>query len=281
MKKNSLDLSGKIEDLTIELYEAIDQITSELGIKYLVVGATARDLVLHYGYGARIKRATSDVDFGMLVESWEVYEKLKQKLIENYFEATEVEHRFIDINDTKVDIVPFGHLEDGSSNIHWPPKGETIMNVLGFKEALDNAIKIKIGNGSILELPVASPEGLALLKIISWNDRDKSIRDRDAKDFAYLLENYEIVDTVSERIYEHDFIVEYGWSVEKGSAHLLGMESSAIAMKGTKKKIKEILNSNMDSSGPNHLVEEMCVNIDNEYSGKLELVQAFSNGFNS
>jgi predicted nucleotidyltransferase len=31
------------------------------------VGASARDIVLHYGYGARVQRAIADVDFGMQI----------------------------------------------------------------------------------------------------------------------------------------------------------------------------------------------------------------------
>jgi len=37
---------------------------------YVVVGATARDLVLHYGHGAAIRRATQDVDFAIEVPDW-------------------------------------------------------------------------------------------------------------------------------------------------------------------------------------------------------------------
>ncbi|MBL7004780.1 MAG: hypothetical protein ISR69_12250 [Gammaproteobacteria bacterium] len=73
MTKNSLDLSGKIEQSTIELFKTVDSIAKNLEIKYLVVGATARDLVFHYGLGAVVKRATADIDFGIQVESWQQF----------------------------------------------------------------------------------------------------------------------------------------------------------------------------------------------------------------
>jgi len=62
-------LSGKIDQGSFELLALIHQVTLEMGIEYLVVGATARDLVMHYGYGARIQRATGDLDFAIQIES--------------------------------------------------------------------------------------------------------------------------------------------------------------------------------------------------------------------
>lgn len=280
MTKSSLDLSGKIDALTAELYEAIDKITSELEIQYLVVGATARDLVLHYGFGARIKRATTDIDFGVQLESWGEYEKLKKKLIENNFEATKLEHRFKSFHGTQVDIVPFGNLENDASDIHWPPKGDVQMSVLGFKEAFENAIMVKIQDKPHLQIPVASPHGLALLKLISWGGREIKIRDRDAKDFAYLLDTYEQVSGVVDRLYDNaELMDKFDWDIKKTSAFMLGVDSAAIAQRKTWERIKMILDNNMRSYGVNHLIEEMCSNIENEYNNKLSLLQAFAEGF--
>lgn len=80
MSRNSLDLSGKIDPVTIDLYRVINSIATKLNISYVVVGATARDYVLHYGYGADIRRATTDIDFGIEVESWVIFKKLKDTL---------------------------------------------------------------------------------------------------------------------------------------------------------------------------------------------------------
>ena len=68
-----LNLSGKIDQGTLELLTLINQVTVELGIEYLVIGATARDLVMHYGYGARIQRATKDLDVAIQIESWDSF----------------------------------------------------------------------------------------------------------------------------------------------------------------------------------------------------------------
>jgi len=143
-QKNKLgvNLSREIDQVIIDLYALINKITKALGISYVVIGATARDLVLHHGFGAPIRRATTDIDFGMQVESWDDFEKIKAALIDNGFVTTKNAHRLIGPNNTKIDVVPFGKLEDKASNIQWPPKGDFEMSVLGFQEAHDNAIKV-------------------------------------------------------------------------------------------------------------------------------------------
>ncbi len=280
MTSISLDLSEKIDSITRELFQIIDQVTNELGISYVVVGATARDLVLHHGYGAPLRSATTDVDFGIEVDSWVIFKQLKKVLIENKFQITKSEHKLIDPNSVPVDIVPFGPLEDKSSNIQWPPKGDIEMNVLGFKEAHDNSIKVIIQHEPKIEIPVATSQGLALLKIIAWSDRDAGLRKKDALDLSYLLENYEMINAVMDRVYDMDNLMEqYDWELTLASAHLLGIDSAFISEEATQLKIKEILEQNLNETSINHLVEEMCRQIDEEYEKNFNLLKAFSDGF--
>ena len=57
-----LDLSGKIDEYTLALYEHIISAASALEIQFFVIGATARDLILDRNYNIRPFRATEDVD---------------------------------------------------------------------------------------------------------------------------------------------------------------------------------------------------------------------------
>lgn len=139
MTNTLLNISGKIEPQAVELFGTINTILGGLGISYVVVGAAARDLVLHYGYGAAIQRATNDVDFAIKVPDWTAFDAVKKKLMEQGFKETRQQHRLISPSDTVIDIVPFGELENEQASIAWPPKGDMTMCVLGFKEACDNA----------------------------------------------------------------------------------------------------------------------------------------------
>ena len=77
MKTTSPNVVGKLPEGLVELYQIISHHTEALGTPYLVVGATARDIILHHGFGAAIERGTRDVDFGIQVQSWEQFEQLK------------------------------------------------------------------------------------------------------------------------------------------------------------------------------------------------------------
>ena len=49
--KELLDISGKLDSASVDVYRAVAEATEQQSIDYLVVGANARDLVLHHGYG--------------------------------------------------------------------------------------------------------------------------------------------------------------------------------------------------------------------------------------
>ena len=113
-------------------------------------------------------------------------------MVEQGFTATREEQRLIGPDDwglslDTLDLVPFGGIQDEAANISWPPKGNMVMNVLGFEEALQNATSVIISKDPLLEIPVASPPGMALLKLVAWTDRDTEKKAKDARDFHYML----------------------------------------------------------------------------------------------
>lgn len=70
----SLDVSGTLPEGLVEVYSQIHRIAAELSVPLLIVGATARDIILAHGYNAAIERGTKDVDFGIEVQNWAHYE---------------------------------------------------------------------------------------------------------------------------------------------------------------------------------------------------------------
>ena len=70
MSKSLLDLSGKADAPLVDVFEAIADVIAARHIHYVVVGATARDMVLSYGHGIASKRATVDIDLGVEVAGW-------------------------------------------------------------------------------------------------------------------------------------------------------------------------------------------------------------------
>ncbi|MGF6768977.1 putative nucleotidyltransferase [Paraburkholderia sp. GAS199] len=143
-----------------------------LGVKFVVAGATARDLLLWHVHGIKADRATRDVDVAVCAVSWNAYGDLiadieqtglfrervgaQQTLV---FDDPRAGHR------VALDLVPFGELEDPAGAVAWPPRGEIVMNVLGFREAIETSVGIELDLN--LTVPVVSLPSLALLKILA------------------------------------------------------------------------------------------------------------------
>ncbi len=276
-----LNISGKVDPRICEVFDSVNSVLSKLKIPYIVVGATARDLVLHHGHGAKIQRATDDVDFAIEVPDWNAFAITKNTLCEKGFRETKAQHRLLSPADMVVDIVPFGDVEDEKYLIAWPPKGEIIMNVLGFKEACDNAEWLRIQEEPVLDIPVATPAGMSLLKIISWADRASELRNKDAKDIAYLLSTYELIPEVKDTLYSEEQILEtYDWDVMQAGACLLGRRARDIAKEETVRMIDALRQEELPGLHLDLLTEEMCIHIENEFERKNLLLSAYFDGFN-
>ena len=72
---NLLDLSGKIDPISVALFAKVSEVAGSLCVAFFVVGATARDMVFELGHGLPSKRVTLDRDFGFRVSSWDEFEK--------------------------------------------------------------------------------------------------------------------------------------------------------------------------------------------------------------
>lgn len=81
MNDTFLILQKPLPEQTVEILTVVTNITDEMEIPSFIVGATARDIILEYIYDAGIRRATKDIDFGVAVESWTQYERLKNALL--------------------------------------------------------------------------------------------------------------------------------------------------------------------------------------------------------
>lgn len=276
----SLDISGKIDPRIVAVFGSVSNVLTELKMPYVVVGASARDLVLHHGYGAEIQRATEDVDFAIQVPDWNAFNTLKNKLTQQGFSETKEQHRLKSPTGTLIDIIPFGEIEDKQATIAWPPTGEVIMCTLGFQEASDNSEWVKVQSEPEITIPVVTPVGMILLKIISWTDRSADCRNKDAKDIAYLLSTYEVIPEVKESLYAKPQIMEtYDWDITQAAACLLGQRARKIAKEKTATMINALAKDGPGKLNLGLLVEEMCTHIDNEFERKQQLLSAFFDGF--
>jgi predicted nucleotidyltransferase len=280
MSNTSINISGQIYPDAIQVYIAISEVCAQLEIPYMVVGASARDIVLHFGHGAKIQRATRDIDFGIQVPNWKAFQSLKQELLSRGFQESRQQHKLVSASGVPIDIVPFGQLEDDNANISWPPDGDWVMNVLGFQEACKNAEIVRVQDAPPVDIPVATPEGMTVLKLIAWTDRSSDMRSKDAKDLLYLFTTYHNIPKVKEQVFDDENLMEaYEWDIELASAHQLGKDARNITEKQTRSAIETLLNGKHEKLSIDQLILEMGERHDTNYDRHAKLLNSFAEGF--
>lgn len=184
----SLDLSNKLPSEQVNIIRQVVHAAENQGLRLFIVGAQARDLLLQHAYDLPVHRATNDIDFGIVVESWDEFTRLRDALIasEKFQSHKTMRQKLVHESGLLVDLVPFGDLEKPSGQIAWPPDFSVVMSTVGFREAYDNSIEVRIADDLIVK--VASLAGLALMKIIAWDDRQF---ERDAQDLALIMKHYD------------------------------------------------------------------------------------------
>lgn len=84
MNSESYQRSGPpdrpIDPSVVRVLRALDPVAREADCGYFVAGATARDLILVNVHGLRPGRATRDIDFGIAIDGWEQFARLKELL---------------------------------------------------------------------------------------------------------------------------------------------------------------------------------------------------------
>lgn len=246
MKTTSVNITGKLPQGLVELYADIRGHTKALSIDFLVVGATARDSVFEHGYDCTTERATTDVDFGIHVASWDEFNALKDRLLAAGYKADAHKIHKLSRVDAEglpweIDIVPFGEIADDGNVIRWPPGRDVVMSVLGFSEAFAHALDVHISEDPDIVILVASPAGLCLLKLVSWLDRDVGPRVRDAMDFEYMIWSYTKIPEIREAVYEEGQMEAQDWVEAHASAMKLGQDAREIASAATRVFLKESL----------------------------------------
>jgi predicted nucleotidyltransferase len=284
----SIDICEKLPKGIVPLYRAIDEATTALDIRYLVVGAVARDLVLAYGFDAGIERGTRDVDFGIQVNSWEDFQTLKDALLNQGFTEDEKsgEQRLIgpdewDLSLDSLDLLPFGGIQDDNANISWPPNKDMVMSVLGFDEALRAAVKVTISRDPLLVIPVASLPGIALLKLIAWTDRAADKKAKDAQDLRFIMLNYIKIKEISDLTYTDGVMDRYDYDADLASAHILGKHAGEIATDATRNQIEKIFADDIAGRTQENLILDMSPSKLIEPDHAEDLLGAFWEGFDA
>jgi predicted nucleotidyltransferase len=281
MIKSSLDLANKqalgfLSDLIADIRAKVPK------VDILLVGATARDLLLFYAHGIKVARGTEDIDLAFAVASWTDFEKLRKSLLNSdvfRFHPSGA-HRLLYRQDMVVDLIPFGGLENDDGTISWPPHGDIVMSVLGFEEAFESSIDVLLP--SARQVAVVSLPMLAVLKVLAWSGRRTLAPRKDASDLLLILQNYLDAGN-SERLYreaghllespDFDYELAGGWLAGRDALETIRQYSKANRIAAT---LLSILSAETDPNGQLRLIGELRA-MDPDRSRRV--LSAFLSGF--
>lgn len=235
----------------LRVLRSLDPIARAAECPYFVAGATARDLILVHVHGLRPGRATRDIDFGIAVENWDQFSRLKEDLVATgSFESDQRALQPLLYSDhaagfsIPIDLIPFRGVASANSMIEWPPSRDIVMNVAGFEEALASSVPMEMDEN--LNVRVASIPGLTLLKLVAWSDRGCETN-KDAADLYQLLTAYADAGN-TDRLYDHEMelLEAVGFDMALAGAELLGRDVARICSPSVLVQIRSFLRSEPD-----------------------------------
>ena len=251
-----------------EIFLALERGFIKFGIDFYLVGATARDVWMKGIHDLPPKRATSDIDFGIMIKDSFVFDDLKSYLIEEEGFIPSKDNEFVLIwkDKSQVDLIPFGDLES-EGIVTVKGTGFTSMNVEGFKEVYEQASEEIITEDQ--RFKVSTLPGLMILKLIAWDDRPEVRRD-DIDDIAEIIKNYfHLNDEVIFK--QHSDLFTDDIELDEVASQFLGREIGKIVSGNPKlvERIKGILVNGLNDS--NNLAELFASESDEtiEYSKSL------------
>lgn len=226
-----------------EVLLSVNRCAFELGIPSLVVGATARDLLLlEHGRGVPPPSSTLDIDIGVRVSNWADYDRMVDCLLgqAEFGRSEKMVHRLVFRQRTPLDLLPFGAIGGPEGIIVWPKKDDAVFSVVGFEMAYASRLSVRIAGQAVA---VASFPAITWLKLEAWHD-DPS-RTKDLADLWFLVDNYlELVapDTVYEpNGKDADLLAEESFTTTRAGSRLLGRHMARQGKDAAKRVVGRLL----------------------------------------
>jgi predicted nucleotidyltransferase len=264
---------------TIEALRILSRVLSEQGRRFVLIGAMVPQILLDFsGIDFPESRETKDVDAVAQVGSWEDFEHVRERLLQEGFQQGKVAHEFR-FDYAQVDLIPYGKSLLQGDKLVWP-YGDNVMTAFGLEEALACASEHEIAPD--LRLPVVSIPGLILTKVVAYMDRPEE-RARDLMDIINYFDLYEKNPGESRRFdYADAEIADKALTYEEAGAYLLGLEVAALANPGSLEIVRRFLDSIQGEYAPaiSRILseEKRLVDSDTRRGALYRLFQVFGAG---
>lgn len=228
------NISGKFPDDVIAALDVLDQHFRQANVRWVLVGALARDAVTSLAQGHKPGRATKDIDLAVAAASMQQFHQHMVGLQRVGLH----EHKFT-VAGLEIDVIPFGDLAvDGQVEFE-----DSTLDVSGLSEAADNSDLVRVHEN--LTVSTASLAALSILKVLAWRDRH-FWTNKDAIDLAHLFSATTEApygdaiwdDEVAGRLVDYD-------GATLGAAWL-GREAGTLARTGTRRSVLDVLTQDAD-----------------------------------
>ncbi len=227
-----------------EVFDEIDEVLSELGIPYYLVGVSAVALELLKS-NIKPSRGTKDIDFAIMLSSVSQFVDVIASLERNGFNkvksapCTMYHERY----EVVIDLLPFGEVEE-KDTFNFTER-HIDLHVLGFKEVLSESITIPIED-KIANIPPL--HGMIILKLVAWFDRPDE-RDNDLSDILLIIKSHSDV-AFDEIVTDHyDTFVDNEYKPLLVSARVLGRKIAPLIKKSERlqTRILKVLSQNTEN----------------------------------
>jgi predicted nucleotidyltransferase len=269
----------EVDDAFFDVLSIFSEAAKTIHADWLVVGATARIMLLEKLYGLPQGRATQDIDFGVQVGDWEQYRALCELLTKQGVVAAQRNptKRFRTKQDRVFDLVPYGGVEDKQGRVFWPPEHDDVMTVRGFDSAAHDAIAVTVNKA--LTVPVASPRGLCALKLFAWQERHTQHPGRDAQDIAYIIRHIEALYPADKLFNEHITAVEQAdYVIQHAGMFQLGIETAAILTSEEQQFLATFIAAELAQEDDSVFCREIQRYTGTTISTTIEFIQYFHSG---
>ena len=232
------------EKSILKILEALERGFKKFGIDYYLIGALAREVWMRGLKDITPKRATSDIDFGVLIQNSDLFDELKTYLVkvEGFTNHSGSAFVLFAPDGRQIDILPFGEIEK-QGKITMKGKAMTTLYFDGMKEVYEEGVPEVTFEGKIT-FKVCTLPGIVILKLVAWDDRPE-IRGDDLTDIADII--FHFFNIYDELIWsEHNDLFGDEKELEIISARVLGREMGKILRRNEnlKMRILSLLPSN-------------------------------------
>lgn len=267
--------------------DALERGFKKFQIDYYLVGAVSRNVWLNGINGISPRRTTGDVDFAVFINDKGIYHQLKEYLVTTEGFLPYRENGFVLIwkDNTEIDLLPFGAIEDENRKVTIEGPGYTSVQVDGFKEVYEQQLP-EIELDSSHRFKCCTLPGIVLLKLIAWDDRPEARRD-DIKDIAEILDHF--FDMNNEMIWtEYSDLFAVTPAFDDGregllliASYVLGKEIKKITGDQTPlyARLKEIISKNAIDPFSSKMAQLMASHFDNSAEDVFHLIREIEKGF--